>query len=201
LEALAVTLGTHYIDYTLNGVDAEPRGNLSYRYAPHNTYPSLGYDAWCAIVCRDDDEWQRMVGVMGNPGWAEHESFTTVQGRLANREELDKRISEWTRSLTSRQAMLMLQHVGVPAGAVQSPEDLLRDPHLRSRGSITLVQASAPWNTLLEHPALPPRLSETPGASDGPAPTEGGDNDYVFREVMGLTNEEITRLTEEGALR
>ena len=201
LEALAATLGTHYLDYTVNGVDAEPQGNLSERYAPHSVYSCLGFDAWCSIVCRDDDEWLRLVATMGQPGWAGDERFATVQGRLDNREELDRRITEWTSGLTSRQVMLMLQRAGIPAGAVQSPEDLLRDPHLRSRGSIALVQAPPPWNVPLEHPALPPRLSDTPGSSDGPAPAEGGDNDYVFRHVMGLSDDEITRLVESGALR
>jgi len=40
------------------------------------------------------------------------------------------------------------------------------------------------------------RLSETPGAIRRPAPRLGEHNDYVFRELLGLTKEEIERLIE-----
>jgi crotonobetainyl-CoA:carnitine CoA-transferase CaiB-like acyl-CoA transferase len=201
VEALGALLGAQYLDYTVNGHDPGPQGNVSDRFAPHDVYPCLGRDAWCAIVCRDDDDWRRLVTAMGSPEWARDPRWQTLEGRLTGREELDGRISEWTRTLTPRQVMHKLQRFGVPAGVDQSPEALVYDPHLRVRGSIVSVQAAPPWNSRIEHPALPARLSDTPGDSTVPAPTEGQDNDYVFREVMGLTEDEVVRLITEGALK
>lgn len=97
--------------------------------------------------------------------------------------------------------MHRLQRHGVPAGIDQKAELLNYDPHLVARESIVTVKQGEPWNTWINHPALPARLSATPGDSKGPAPTPGQHNDYVFHGVMGLSADEVRELTEEGALR
>ena len=202
LEGLAATLGPLYMDYSINGVDAEPKGNYSERMAPHDVYACVGHDAWCAIVCRDDDDWRRLVIAMGSPEWAQDSTWDTLGGRVAGKEELDRRIGDWTATLNPQQVFDRLQRHGVPAGMDQGPDKLIWDPHLRERGSVVTVAPPAPWDVgpPLTHPALTALLSETPGRSDVPAPTSGQDNDDIYRTVMSMTDEEITRLRESGAL-
>ena len=202
LEGLASTLGVLYMDYTINGVDAVANGNNSERFAPHEVYECLGHDAWCAIVCRDDDDWRQLVIAMDSPTWAQDAKWDTLEGRLANKEELDRRIGEWTAGMNPQQVFDRLQRRGVPAGMDQGPDKLIWDPHLRERGSVATVPPPAPWNVgpPLTHPALSAFLSDTPGQSDIPAPTSGQDNDDIYRNVIGLSEDEIRSLTESGAL-
>ena len=47
----------------------------------------------------------------------------------------------------------------------------------------------------------PVRLSETPGAVRSPAPLLGEHTDRVLRERLGLSDEEIARLHEAGAIK
>ncbi len=202
LEGLASTLGTLYMDYTINGVDAVANGNNSERFAPHDVYPCVGHDAWCAIVCRDDDDWRRLVKAMDSPAWAQDSKWDTLEGRVANKEELDRRIGAWTATLNPQQVFDRLQRNGVPAGMDQGPDKLVWDPHLRERGAVVTVAPPAPWNVgpPLTHPALTARLSDTPGQSDIPAPTSGQHNEDIYRNVLRLTDDEISKLTESGAL-
>ena len=202
LEGLAATLGALYMDYSINGVDAEPKGNYSERMAPHDVYACVGHDAWCAIVCRDDDDWRRLVKAMDSPEWAQDAKWDTLDGRVAGKEELDRRIGEWTATMNPQQVFDRLQRNGVPAGMDQGPDKLIWDPHLRERGSVVTVAPPAPWNVgpPLTHPALTAFLSETPGQSNIPAPTSGQHNDDVYRNVMGMTEEEIEAFTKSGAL-
>ena len=201
VEALASTLGVPFLDWTVNGVDPEPTGNLTDRFAPHDLYPCAENDSWCAVVCRDDADWRRLVEAMDNPDWATDPRWATLEGRVAGREELDRRVGEWTAARSARFVMHRLQRHGVPAGIDQRPELLNYDPHLLARESVVTVWQGPPWSTWVNHPALPARLSETPGDSRGPAPASGQDNDYVFRDVMGLTTAEADQLAAEGALR
>lgn len=202
LEGLASTLGVLYMDYTINGVDAVANGNNSERFAPHEVYACIGHDSWCAIVCRDDDDWRRLVVAMESPAWSQDAKWDTLEGRLANKEELDRRIGEWTAGMNPQQVFDRLHRHGVPAGMDQGPDKLVWDPHLRERGSVVTVPPPAPWDASppLTHPALTARLSETPGQSDIPAPTSGQHNDDIYRNVIGLTEAEIKTLTESGAL-
>ena len=66
--------------------------------APHNAYRTAGggYNDWCTIACLSDEEWQKLVGVMGSPKWAADIRFSTVDGRIDNQEEMDRGIEEWT---------------------------------------------------------------------------------------------------------
>ena len=202
LEALASSLGAIYMDFSINGVDAEAHGNNSERFAPHEVYACQGHDAWCAIVCRDDDDWRRLVTAMESPEWALDSRWSTLEGRVAGKEELDRRIGEWTATLNPQQVFDRLQRNGVPAGMDQGPDKLVWDPHLRARESVVTVQPPAPWAHIppLTHPALSARLSETPAECDTPAPTQGEHNDDIFRNIMGLTDEEVEKLTASGAL-
>ncbi len=202
LEALASSLGAIYMDFSINGVDAEAHGNNSERFAPHEVYACQGHDAWCAIVCRDDDDWRRLVIAMESPEWAQDSRWDTLQGRVAGKGELDRRIGEWTATLNPQQVFDRLQRIGVPAGMDQGPDKLVWDPHLRERHSVVTVQPPAPWAHIppLTHPALSARLSETPAECDTPAPTEGQHNDDIFRNILALTDDEIERLTASRAL-
>ena len=202
LEALASSLGVLYMDYSINGVDAVAKGNNSERFAPHEVYGCIGHDAWCAIVCRDDDDWRRLVIAMESPAWAQDAKWNTLEGRVANKEELDRRIGEWTATMNPQQVFDRLQRSGVPAGMDQGPDKLVWDPHLRERESVVTVQPPAPWAHIppLTHPALSARLSETPAECDTPAPTQGQHNEDIYRNILRLTDEEIEQLTASGAL-
>ncbi len=202
LEALASSLGVLYMDYSINGIDAAARGNDSDRFAPHDVYACLGHDAWCAIVCRDDDDWRRLVIAMESPEWSRDSRWNTLEGRVAGKEELDRHIGEWTAMLNPQQVFDRLQRTGVPAGMDQGPDKLVWDPHLRQRGSVVTVQPPAPWTHIppLTHPALSARLSETPAECDTPAPTQGEHSGDIYRNIMGLTDDEINGLKLSGAL-
>ena len=104
--------------------------------------------------------------------------------------------------MNPQQVFDRLHRHGVPAGMDQGPDKLVWDPHLRERGSVVTVPPPAPWDASppLTHPALTARLSDTPGQSDIPAPTSGQHNDDIYRNVIGLSEEEIKNLTQSGAL-
>ncbi len=200
VEATAHLLGVAYMEYTVNGRAPQSQGNFSATKAPHDVYPCLGQDAWCAIEAGSQQEWDALVQIMGNPDWALNHRFSDIAGRLQHKEELDQRIAEWTNTLTHRQVMHTLQEAGVPAGIVASGEDLYFDPQLRSRPH-ALVSVDHPGFGRIEHQGINAHLSETPGWAGGPSPEKGQHNEYVFRSVLGMSEAEIEAMIEAGAIR
>ena len=197
-EATAAVLGPLFAGYLVNGEVPRPRGNASPLAAPHGCYRCQGDDAWCTIAVETDEEWQAFGRAIGEPTWTHDPRFATAAGRLANREELDRLVEEWTANYTPRQVMWILQRAGVPAGAVQSNEDLFYDVHLRERGFFTRIDQ--PEVGPLEYPGPSIRLSATPPGRVQPAPGIGQHNGYVFGELLGLDPEELRRLTAESVL-
>jgi benzylsuccinate CoA-transferase BbsF subunit len=200
LEATVSLLDTAVLDYTVNDREAAPSGNRSLHHpaAPHGVYPCRGEDRWCALAVFTDEEWQALRTVMGEPAWAGADRFATLESRLRNADELDRLMGGWTTQYSAEEVMTVLQEAGVAAGVVQDASDLARDPHLQSRGFfITLAQSGTGLTTM---DGAPMKLSESPAAFRRAAPLPGQDNDYVFGQLLGLSEEERERLKGEGVI-
>jgi benzylsuccinate CoA-transferase BbsF subunit len=202
LEAQGAMLGPAILDYTVNRRDWTALGYreiLGEPYAPYGCYPCRGDDAWIIIACENDEEWRAIARLVGEGSWADEERFGTKAGRKAHREELDRLLAEWTRTLTPRLAFRLLQEAGVPAGIPMSGEDLYYDIHLRERGHIVETEAP-PWGKIAHH-GLPGIPSLSPASAAKPPPWIGAHNDHVFGTILGLEPERIEELKRAGAIR
>ena len=200
LEGQAHFLGTAILDYVINGTKPEPRGNFSETHAPHDVYRCLGLDAWAVIAVENDEQWTALIGVLGNPSWATEDRFSTLAGRVANKSDLDERLSEWAGDMTPHQVERALQKAGVPASTVATAEDLYFDPHLRDRIE-GIVAIDHPEAGVIEHQGINVNLSLTPGTAARHAPAKGEQNAYVFQELLALGEDRVKELVENGALR
>lgn len=198
-EGAIAFVGEYFIDAQLTGRDPERVGNEDPRYAPYNTYPSLGADNWIAIAARTDKEWQSLNQVAAQ-GWEQDSRFATSESRLEHRAELDDAIGVWTAAHDKHALMRSLMDVGVPAGAVLKGPELVADPHLADRG----------YFADLIHPVIgPQRFDGSPFVFDGErgyehwcaTPLLGEHNHEVLEGVLGLEPAEVDRLTEAGVLR
>lgn len=202
LEAQGSMMGPAILDYTVNGNEWDAMGYqeiLGDPYAPYGCYPCFGEDNWIIIACAGDEEWNAMVKLIGRSSWAADAKFATKSARKEHRDELDRKLSEWSHKYTAKQLFRMLQESGVAAGIPSSGEDLFHDIHLRARGHIVETEAQ-PWGKITHH-GLPgiPSLSEATAAS--PAPWIGANNDEVFGEILGLSKEKIEELKKAEAIK
>src|SRR5699024_12180331 len=103
---------------------------------PHNTYRCKGggENDWCTIAIFNDEEWHKLVDVMGYPEWTKFEKFSTFEGRVEFQDELDARIERFTMKYDKHELMMLLQENGIAAGAVQTSSELLdSDSQLENR--------------------------------------------------------------------
>ena len=198
VDAMSMVVGPAYMDWLLNGVDPVPQGNRHPRAAPHGCYPCLGHDRWCVIAVETEEEWRKFCWAIGEPEWTQDTKFSTLEDRLEHQDELDRRVAEWTSERTPHQVMHLLQRAGVAAGAVQTGEDVYRDPQLRSQGLI--VEVPDPETGPIEYPAPALRL----GGRRLPISRGGHLGEFsrqVFVDLLGLEEGELDRLATQGALR
>ena len=198
-EAGVQFLAPLILDYVVNKRVANRMGNQCPYAAPHNAYRCQGEDRWCAISVFTDEEWQSFCRVIGNPAMAEDPRFATLLARKENEEELDRLVNEWTIRHTADEVMNMMQAAGVAAGMVENAEDQVDfDAQLKHRHFF--------WE--LEHPEIgkflsPPGfhfLMSKAGYELQRSPLLGEHNDYVYKERLGLSDEEITQLGKEGII-
>ncbi|HJU11353.1 MAG TPA: CoA transferase, partial [Candidatus Binataceae bacterium] len=107
-------------------------------------------------------------------------------------------ISEWTRGLSPYAAEVKLQQSAIPAHAVQDSKDICHDPQLAARGYLFDVDNPVCGKMVIEGSRF--ILSVTPARTLRPAPTVGGDNQYVLESILGYDQERISELVAAGAL-
>ena len=161
-------------------------------------YRCQGEDGWCALTVTTDKEWQSFKKALGSPPWAENKKFASPAARLRNKPALDELIEGWTEKHAAAEVMALLQQSGVAAGVVQSAADLAQDPQLKQRGFFVELAHPEMGKTISD--ATPVRLSATPPQYSRPAPLPGQDNDYVYRELLGLSGSEINELKNQGVI-
>jgi len=187
------------LDYAVNKHQAIRMGNQSEYAAPHNAYRCLGEDRWCAISVFTDQEWESFCGVIGNPKLTSDARFANLADRKTNEEELDKLVNEWTSKRSAEEVMNAMQAAGVPAGVLETGEDLMEhDPQLKHRQ----------FFTELDHPEVG-KYRTNSGAHFKlskcdydlvRAPLLGEHNEYVFKGILGVPDDEYGRLVEDGTI-
>ena len=144
----------------------------------------------------------KLFGIMcqrlGQPGWAEDPRFSTNAARVANREELVRRVEEVLRTRTTAEWLEVLEGSGMPYAAINDVKSSLEHEHARARGMVTEV----------EHPECGSmKLVNTPvkwsgggvGVKSAP-PTLGQHTDSVLKEVLGMGESEVEGLRGEGVV-
>ncbi len=198
VEAMSSLLGSAILDYEVSGRQVEPVGNSSTQAAPHGVYRCRGNDRWCAIAVFSDEEWQGFCRALGNPPWTGDGRFATLNGRLENADELDRLVEGWTREHTAEEVMVQLQKQGVAAGVVQDASDLANDPQLKERGFFIELDHPELGKTISD--ATPIKLSDTPARYNRAAPVLGQDNDYIYHELLGMSEDELDGLRQQGII-
>jgi benzylsuccinate CoA-transferase BbsF subunit len=195
-EAISAMMGDAFVGYSVTGRIPERCGNRDSVMAPHGCYRCAGEEPrWVSIAVGSQAEWAALKSVLADPE-LEDEAFATPEGRWRDQEKIDAILERWTREREPAEATRILQRAGVAALPVESSLTLSSDPHVLERGVLTRVThpvlgerivVGAPWNM------------EGVGVR-GPAPLIGQHNDYVLGEILGMSREEIDRLTQEGVV-
>ena len=195
-EAVMQMVGPAFSDYILNDRVAGPLGNRHplAKAAPHGVFPCAGDDRWISIVAQEESEWLGLVSAMGNPDWASEPGYARLEARLENIDALHAKIGEWTAGFDDRELAERLQANGVAAAPVLGVDDLLDDPHYKARE--TFIEVDHPlgyretiYNAYVKLSRSEPRVF--------PGPWIGQDNDRVFLEMLGLTEDEYQALKDK----
>jgi len=194
-EAGLMFMGGALQDYFATGRLADRCGNDDPDAAPHGAFPCRDNE-WVALSCWSDAEFAALAVVMGNPKLAAEKDFATAEARRAHRQPLDEVVSAWTRCKTAEAAAEALQAAGIAAYPVVSVAGLFSDPQLAARGQWRVRRHPEMGDQAYSFPGFD--LTEVPGDIVGPAPCLGSDNEFVFRDLLGLAEAEFETYRERG---
>jgi benzylsuccinate CoA-transferase BbsF subunit len=220
MEAAVHGLGTAVLDWTANAHEQTRLGNRDPEAAPHGCYRCKD-GRYVVVACFTEKHWEGLKGALGRPEWCDMDRMRRRWQRLDEQKEIDRHLGYWfedftrheddpefyieqdvpdapaIRKFTTHEVMMHLQSFGVPCGIVQSPEEMHKDPQLAHRHHYWTLKHPVMGDRTYDAPSF--RLSKTPAELSKAAPLLGEDNEYVYREVLGLSEDEFIELLANGA--
>ena len=183
-------------EYSGAGLVREPSGSTLTGIVPSNTY-RCGDDKLIVIGANTESMFKRLSAAMNDPAMGDDPKYQGNANRVEHQQEIDEKVAAWTKTLSSSEALAILDDAGVAAGPIYSVADMFEDPQYKARG---LLQEITINGEPLHIPAIVPRLAGTPGDTEWPGPAVGSHNDEIYREILGLSEDETRSLSEAGVI-
>ncbi|MBA7676974.1 Succinyl-CoA:(R)-benzylsuccinate CoA-transferase subunit BbsF [subsurface metagenome] len=86
----------------------------------------------------------------------------------------------------------------VAAGVVQNASDLANDPQLKAQGFFVELDHPELGKTISD--AIPIKLPDSPAKYGRVAPAQGQDNSYVYKQLLGMSEDELAELRRQGII-
>ncbi|NWF56700.1 MAG: CoA transferase [Syntrophaceae bacterium] len=174
------------------------QGNRNPRAVPWSTFPTR--DGNVAICAYTNDQWKVFLKAIQREDCLTDPRFRNLEDRLENAAEVEALVTEWSRNLSSQEAMRVLREKRIPCDPVLEVKEVLDDPQLKSRGMIQELTHPLGVPTGVKAAGFPIRFSELPAAYPGPAPMLGQHNEEVYMKILGFSRKELEEMEKEGVI-
>ena len=181
-------------EYALSGHIRERTGAILPRVAPSSVYPCS--DGMVVIGANQDTLFARLADMCGTD-WASDPRYSTHDARGENQLELDRLIGAWTVQHTVAEVIAAAEAHAVPCGSVNTAKDMLADAHIAARGAIATLAHPVLGDVPMQAPV--PKLSDTPGTLQRPAPALGEHTREILKG-LGIDEDGQAELSARGII-
>ncbi|MGW8814378.1 CoA transferase [Gordonia terrae] len=115
----------------------------------------------------------------------------------AGGDKIDEAAELYMSARTADQASADLLAAGVAAQKINTPQDVMDDPHVQARGTLQKVTTNA--GRQLTYVGAVPQFSRHPSNTWRPAPWTGMDNEEVLKQ-LGYDEERISKMYSDGII-
>lgn len=208
LDVQMSLINYHAVMHLMSGIPTPRTGNEMKLHVPYNAYRAT--DGWLFIAVTTDPHWRTFVETLNAPetGLAgaareaaaslQDEALVTRAGRIANRERINAAIETVVAARSRDEWVTTLNAAGIPVAPVNTLDEAVQDPQVRSRGMI--VEVEHPEGGSYEATGNPFKLSAAGEERFTPPPTLGRHTAEVLRDVLGCDDERIAALYADGSV-
>ena len=197
-EPLLSLTGSTVINFDQLGIVAKRKGNRSTWAIPRNTYKARD-GKWLVVTGAANSAALRIFRAIGRDDMANDPELATNQGRLRHKDEIDRIVADWVAERDLDEVLTRFAEADVLAGPVNDIEQILADPHVRQRGTLTKLDDPALGEVTIQN--VVPRFTHNPGRVRWLGKRNiGQDTEAVLRQA-GFHSDEISGLADAGTIR
>jgi crotonobetainyl-CoA:carnitine CoA-transferase CaiB-like acyl-CoA transferase len=184
-------LGNQALNYLVSGVTPGRTGNAHPNVVPYQPFETA--DGWLIVAVGNDAQFSRLTALLGLSDLVEDERYSTNAARVDNRETLIPPIAGAMKTKTTAEWTALLTEASIPYGPINTIEEAFAEPQARYRGLSGEVGG-------VPYVASPLRLGGSERPEPTPPPLLGEHTESVLAERLGLSDEEISGLRDDGVV-
>ena len=163
---------------------------------PYNVYPAK--DGFVAIIVNHDEHWRKLCTAMNRCDLIEDAGYKNNASRIQRIQTVDDLVGVWTQNLSRKTIFDQLIESGVPCAPVRDLNEVMHDPHLQERGSLTWVDH--PEYGHMPLPASPLRFNGEASRPQTPSSPLGADKEELLQTLLHMSVAEIQALEKQGVI-
>jgi len=179
LDVQSAILANQNMNYLVSGRAPVRLGNAHPNISPYEVVPTA--DGYLILAVGNDGQFRRLCTILGLV-IADDENFATNKARVANRDAVRRIVSTETLKWQKADLLKACEDNAVPAGAINTIEEMFADPQIVARG--LRIDLPDPAGTMIPGVRTPVVLSETPLRYERPSPRLGEHNEEVLTELV-----------------
>ncbi|GIK55678.1 MAG: CoA transferase [Chloroflexi bacterium] len=181
--------------YFLSGVIPDRLGNGHFVHVPYDAFSCADGHIIIAIIA--DNFWQELLKIVSAAD-LDIEENKYQPGRLKNKTQINQRLNEILSTQTQHYWLEKLRAARIPCAPVYNLQQAVQDEQILARHMI--VEVPHPCGGSARMPGNPIKLSDTYTDTFSPPPLLGQHNREVYQQLLGLSEEELTALQENGVI-
>ena len=131
LDVATATTANQAMNYLTTGISPNRKGNNHPNIVPYCAVSTS--DGHIILAVGNDSQFENFSKIF-NANWYKEDKYKTNPARLKNRDELLSLIEENTTNISSIDLLSQCENFGVPAGPINTMEDVFNDPQILHRG-------------------------------------------------------------------
>ena len=164
--------------------------------SPYNVYPTT--DGYVVLNAPGDHHFRAILEVMGRSDLKDDPRFASRSTRVANFNDVDTLIENWTTTLPKHEVAKRMQAAKVPCAPVRGLAEVMADENMHARGSLQWIDHPDLGKVVLPHSPLIFEGSERRPIE--PSLPLGAMNDEVYGTWLGHSPEELKAMREQGII-
>lgn len=175
-----------------------PTGPAGYtRMLTAHRKPYETKDGFICVVPYTQKHWANFLALVGRADLIKDPRFSNQTERTKNIDTLYEIVSDSMKRRSTNDWIIALSDADIPAGPMNSPEDLFECPHLKAVEMFPEIEH--PTEGRIRHIKVPAAFSKTPGGLYHHSEKLGASTNTVLNE-LGFSRTEITELENLGAI-
>ena len=181
VDSTVGVLSNQALNYFVSGKVPKRIGNAHANIVPYQVFPTA--DGYAIVATGNDAQYVKFCNVLGAPELGQDPKYKDNIGRLTHREELIGRLSALTEKMHRDDLLQKLEALGVPAGPINSVDQVFADPQVVHRGMKLDLPSPAAKSGSIPGVRTPIVIDGWKAASEKPAPLLGEHTEEVLREI------------------